>query len=290
MATRKGKSKPLHAGLGLRVTDQETARVVAIHRPDRQIVGSGCLVDSTRVLTCYHVVAAALLTKEPKPGSTVVATLAGIRTQPTVNTKVIRLGQARPVDDLALLEIVGGPALSVAPVEFASPLRHGGKTYSVMGFPGGDRQGHNVSGSLHATDAMGLVQMDRGGSLSVLGGFSGAPVWSKEVAAFVGLVVTEMANRDVSWCIPSRRLCEFHPELVVRFRIPRADRPQVHDLEEDDPNIQLFGTASEDDYRRLTAKVTYNGNNYSAAVTYECLKGAPAPRGCYVTFITYPDF
>src|SRR5439155_12186322 len=105
---------------------------------------------------------------------------------------------------------------------------------------------------LHAADAKGLVQMDRGGALSVLGGFSGAPVWSPDLNAFVGLVVTELAGDNVSWCIPSRRLCEFLPELRVRFRIPQIDRPAIHDYLTDDPNKQLFGEMDDNGDRRLT--------------------------------------
>ncbi|HEU5153660.1 MAG TPA: hypothetical protein VFU03_02900, partial [Gemmatimonadales bacterium] len=182
----------------------------------------------------------------------------------------------------------------IPPVEFASPLRHGGKSYSVMGFPGGDRQGRNATGKLHAADAKGLVQMDRGGALSILGGFSGAPVWSPEVSAFVGIVVTEQARSDVSWCIPSRRLCEFHPELRVRFRIPPMDRPVIHDYEVDDPNLDLFGKISDNGTSRLRARIRRQKGAFVVKMTYEhTCNGAHSdrgPRGHFVTFVAYPDF
>jgi hypothetical protein len=156
-------------------------------------------------------------------------------------------------------------------------------------FRGGDSQGRNAVGRLHAADAKGLVQMDRGGALSVLGGFSGAPVWSSDLNAFVGLVVTELADANVSWCIPSRRLCEFYPELRVRFRIPPMDRPVIHDRHVDDPNKQLFGQLNDDGRRRLSAVVREHDEYYTVNVYYKCQQGSP-PRGHFVSFITYPDF
>jgi Trypsin-like peptidase domain len=279
-------------GLGLRIGDQETARVVAVHRESGEIVGAGCLIDDRYVLTCRHVVEAA---RDDVRDLEVFLTLAGVKGRPTVTAEVVVVGGDGPENDLALLEIVDAPSLSVKPVEFASPLRHGGKAYSVLGFPGGDQQGRNATGFLHATDAIGLVQMDRGGALSVLGGFSGAPVWSSDVNAFVGLVVTELANDGVSWCIPSRLLSQFYPNLLVRFRVPLTDRPQIHDYRKDDPNGQIFGTVSDNGERRLTAKVAWRKvkktrNPFVVTAVYEVLAGAPEPCGNYVTFITYPDF
>lgn len=284
------RSEKSQSATALRITDPETTRVVAIHRPDGTIVGAGCLVDGRYVLTCKHVVAAALPEGRVKRGEKLYVTLVGIAEQPTVGAKVLKVESgAGPKNDLALLRL-GDLKLELTPAEFASPLRHSGKAYSVLGFPAGDRQGRNATGRLHAADALGLVQMDRGGSLFVLGGFSGAPVWCSDVNAFVGLVVTELSNHGVSWCIPSRRLCEFFPDLIVRFRMPPADRPVVHDYREDDPNLELFGTSSEHQGRKLSAKFKKKGKKYKVFLTVEALPRARKLRGGFVTFITYPDF
>jgi hypothetical protein len=291
-ANQNSVSKSAGKNLSLRVTDPESARVVAVHRQSGQIVGAGCLVDGRFVLTCRHVVEAA---RDDVRNTEIFLTLVGVEGRPTVTAEVLVVGGEGPENDLALLEIVEGPPLAIAPVEFASPLRHGGKSYSVLGFPNGDQQGRNASGLLHSADAIGLVQMDRGGALSVLRGFSGAPVWSADVNAFVGLVVTELANDSVSWCIPSRILCQFLPELRVRFRVPLPDRPEIHDYLTDDPNREIFGLISDDGERRLTAtirirkkKKTYNP--YVVKARCEQLARAAPLRGNFVTFVTYPDF
>lgn len=146
-------------------------------------------------------------------------------------------------------------------------------------------------GKLNAADALGLVQMDQGGPIAVISGFSGAPVWCSDLGAFVGIVVTELRANGIAWCIPSSVLCEFHPGLPVRFRIPPSDRPRINDRSEDDPNMELFGPVSEAGGRRLSARVVSIGHGqYKAHLTYECLPGSPPPRGKYVTFVLHADY
>jgi hypothetical protein len=234
----------------LRVTDQETARVVQIFGAGGAVIGAGCLVSGQHVLTCRHVFddAVAHLRKEAR--SFVKARLVGATDQPEVTLRLLRKERGtEPANDLALLEISGREKFNIPDIEFAAPLRHAGKRFSALGFPDGDPQGRNVSGVLHSADAKGLVQMDGASALIVKGGFSGAPVWSSDVKGFVGIVVTELSDRRVAWCIPSHRLAKFLPTLPVRFRVPPSDRPEIHDYEIDDPNLQLFGTISDDGHR-----------------------------------------
>ena len=282
--------------VNLRATDQETARVVAVLDGQEMIVGAGCLIDGSHVLTCYHVMEAAL-GRSPKENAKVTVKLIGVRGQVAVSARILKLGKyardRRAVNDLALLRLSTNLGVPVA--EFATPLRHGGKEYSALGFPDADPQGRNASGLLHAANADGLVQMDGNSALFVKGGFSGAPVWSKSLDAFVGIVVSELSDVGVAWCVPSRILCRFIPWLPVRFRIPIKDRPQIHDYRMDDPNVNIFGTISEANGRRLTANVESRNvpntrNPFWVTAFYDVLEGAEPCRGSFVTFITYPDF
>ena len=215
----------------------------------------------------------------------------------TRSATVVKRGDTRALyGDLALLKVAqdAEEELFIPAVEFATPLRHGGKTFSVLGFPGGREQGRNASGTLNAMDALGLVQMNKGTeALEVEPGYSGAHVWCPDVGAFVGLVVTEQRHRGVSWCIPSRLLSEFYKKLHVTFRMPPSDRPAIHDYGEDDPNKWLFGDLQDDGCRRF--RVVDNpdddyDNDYKAYLKYECLAGSKRPRGHFVTFITHPSF
>ncbi len=222
---------------------------------DESFVGAGCLIDGAHILTCYHVLEVAI-GRKPAKGVKLQVKLIGIAGQPTVTSRVMTLGAyaktERSLDDMALLSLDGN--LDIPAAEFATPLRHGGKTYSALGFPDGDSQGRNASGILHAANADGLVQMDGNSALFVRGGFSGAPVWSPDLRAFVGMVVSELYDDGVAWCIPSQLMCRFYPDLLVRFRVPEADRPVVNDYWHDDPNVQIFGIVSENGQRRLTAQ------------------------------------
>ncbi|HEY5041948.1 MAG TPA: serine protease [Verrucomicrobiae bacterium] len=287
------KTKPTSQQVNLRAIDQETARVVAVLDKRGTVVGAGCLIDGKRILTCYHVVEAAL-GRSPAKNAKILVKLMGVSGQPEISTRIEKLGKyaskRHSVEDLALLKF--GRLRGISEAEFATPLRHGGKRYSVLGFPDSDLQGRNASGVLHAANAAGLVQMDGNSALFVKGGFSGAPVWSSDLRAFVGMVVSELSNTGVAWCIPSRVLCAFHPNLPVRFRIPLADRPEIHDRSEDDPNVQLFGKLADNGQRKLEGRAVWNeeGGYYDVKVIYKRISGAPPLRGKYVTFITYPDF
>jgi len=65
--------------LALRITDQETARVVAVLGHRGNVVGAGCLVTSDTVITCKHVVEFALgRNKRLKNGAIVSMVLVGV--------------------------------------------------------------------------------------------------------------------------------------------------------------------------------------------------------------------
>lgn len=275
--------------MNLRPVDPETARVVAILDKDSNVLGAGCLLNGKHVLTCEHVVAD-VLSRGPRLNDRVNVRLIGLSIPVETSASVIKIHPDRqdhlPQNDLILLKL--GQEYDLPDVQFATPLRHSGKRYSVLGFPDGDLQGRNASGRLHGINASGLVQMDGNSSLFVKGGFSGAPVWSSDLKAFVGIVVSELNDMRVAWCIPSSILCKFVPELKVRFRISKVDRPTINDREVDDPNIDLFGTCNNHNGCSLTASVKGSNGSFKVKATYTCNR--KDPKGRSVTFITYPDF
>jgi len=104
------------------------------------------------------------------------------------------------------------------------------------------------------------------------------------------LVVTELSEQELAWCIPSRTLSRFCRHLLVRFRIAESDRPRIHDYREDDPNLLLFGPVSETPTRRLTASISKTDKSFRVDLKYETLDGDDTKRGGYVTFVTHPSF
>ena len=279
---------------GFQPLEPETVRVAAIGDPN-QPSGAACLVSAMHLLTCSHVVKDAL-GHDVRVNDLVPVTLIGVTDQPMFTARVERVGtpkrQGDFAQDIALLALESDDAKSLAirPVEFATPLIHSGKQYSVMGFPADRAYGLHATGQLSAADRNGLVQMDGSRAIAVAPGFSGAPVWSPDLRAFVGLVVAGEDEESLAWCIPSRILCQFFPNLLVKFRIPPADRPVINDSEVDDPNASLFGEISNNGRRRLTARAERGRRKGKVFVKYECIDSNHPPRGGFVTFITYPDF
>ena len=280
------------SNLLLRVGDPESARVVALLDPKNEVVGAGCLVSSDTVLTCLHVVKAATGRAEVSKGSSLRMRICGLERPIEVEGYVEKKSETKGLaGDLAMIRMAlpRGQKLRVSETEFAAPFRHGGKTFSVVGFPEGNADGYYASGMMRGANVAGVVQLDGTGEILVQGGFSGAPVWSSDLNAYVGLVVAELHPYRVAWCIPARVLCRFHPDLPVRFRIPYSDRPDVHDFGEDDPNVPLFGNVSDNGKRRLSVTRIKRANaKFRVDVKYECLQGSA--RGRYVTFITHPSY
>jgi S1-C subfamily serine protease len=276
----------------LRPTDQETARVVALRRKkDGKIMGAGCLVSNTHILTCRHVIEKCAAPAKLSSKISLSAWLIGVEGQPSVTVFLEKAAEGKkPSDDLALLRIKEADSLDIPDVEFAAPLRHSGKQFSALGFPASVEQGRNATGLLEAADALGLVQMENQSKLLVQGGFSGAPVWCPDVSAFIGIVVSEAVKHEIAWCIPSSILSRFFPALPVRFRIPPSDRPPIFDYSDDDPNVQIFGQALSDAGRALKVTVKKSGESFKVSLAVEPSDGAKPLRGKYVTFITHPSF
>jgi hypothetical protein len=286
-AVQRGKASASR----LRVGDPESSRLVAVLNPKGDVVGAGCLISGDLVLTCLHVVEAACDPKKVKSGCQLRLRLCGIEPQQIVKGRFEEKARGHGVaSDLAKIRLELPRALQISETEFAAPFRHGGKTFSVVGFPKGAPDGYYASGVMRGANIAGLVQLDSESEIVVQPGFSGAPVWSSNLAAYVGLIVSGLPDSTVAWCIPARVLCKFVTDLPVRFRIPPSDRPDVHDFGNDDPNIPLFGAVSEINGRRFAVtRIKKDGSNYRVDVRYEC-RGKPQPRGRFVTFITHPSF
>src|SRR5262249_43681747 len=125
------------SNLLLRVGDPESARVVAFLNRKNKVIGAGCLISADRVLTCWHVVKAAgsAAAAEHSP---VRMRLCGLVEPREVEGRVEEKSKAPGlVGDLAIVRIVlpRGHKLRVTETEFAAPFRHGGKAFSVVGFP-----------------------------------------------------------------------------------------------------------------------------------------------------------
>ncbi len=222
---------------------------VRILDPDgRLVAGAGVLVAPRRVVTCAHVIAAALGAGEmpaPAPAGAMVAPRgpAGTVTidfphSGRLDSAGARIAQVVPdgwypggMGDLAMLEVLGGD-----PLPEPAPLRLAGEPQRqmirVFGHPAGlEERGVWARAMLigRGGGRPGWIQLD---SLTSTGkriqrGFSGAGVWDEQNEAVIGCVVAaDRAELDkIAWMIPIEVILERWPDL--RSGLRRAPVAQV---------------------------------------------------------------
>ncbi|MBE7496855.1 MAG: hypothetical protein HS117_18085 [Verrucomicrobiaceae bacterium] len=258
--------------------------IIHLGAGERGMLGVGCLVDRQHVLTSRAVVQQALERTSYRNYIFVspVGNLSG------VVLPMVLLDQKpgrEPDDGLAMLQFAGKEVWEGASAaEFATPLILENKMFVVQTFSPDQPNG--------VADTCGWKGKRPGGRWQLTGyhadrAYMGAPVWSPDLGAFVGLV----DDRDPTLCITSARICEVFPDIGVISRIPEADRPKIKNYSVDDPNAEMFGNVSDNGRRRLTATlVERHPDGFSRVrMKYEVLPNSPAPAGRFVTFLTYPD-
>jgi tetratricopeptide (TPR) repeat protein len=180
----------------------------------RGVVGAGVLVDRHHVLTCAHVVAAALTVEgnwsrpqKPvevefpyaQPAASRVGTVVGWSYDNTTDIALLRLDAPAPNG-------IRPPLLELPAPDFK------GHDFWTIGFPSGsDRTGRQAHGTLQRRGANGWVHMEAEGQTGarVERGFSGAPVWDEHRSAVAGIVV----EADLS---PTERVAHLLPvDLAV---------------------------------------------------------------------------
>jgi hypothetical protein len=263
--------------------------IVAIHGNDNQQIpsGVGCAVGQNRILTTGQAIgltipfdSTSLMERE------ILISLPWLAHRQKIRSRIVKVeGGANLYEFLILLEIVAPPVKFHFAPKFASILNYPGKDYIIAGFSQNDPQGITASGQIGRADNDGKYELAKPDEKG-LSGFSGSPVWSPEMSAFIGLVTGGNPGRFM----PASRLCRFATELGVYFQIPESDRPKKVDPSVD-YNANFFpGTRAEENGRKLTAQLEQLPNRtYRLTMMYEILDDAQLTRGKYVTFVTYPN-
>jgi hypothetical protein len=168
-----------------------------------QVIGAGFLVSDRHVLTCAHVVAAALGLPSDTPAMPTeevkfdMPLLAGSQ---RVTARIIFWQPVNPGqvgEDIAVLEVEIGSlpsgAQAVRLMVADEPWEH---KFRIFGFPAERDDGIWASGVLREHQGAGWVQMEdlKAQGYAIERGFSGAPVWDETLEAVVGMAVA--AERD----------------------------------------------------------------------------------------------
>ncbi|MFF9107063.1 trypsin-like peptidase domain-containing protein [Streptomyces sp. NPDC014805] len=237
------------------------AATVRIADGDGHIGGLGVLISPTLVLTCAHVVLGALklpLTSPEPPGVPLRLRLAlhdGEETGAAVRDWVpVRADGSGDVAVLAL----DRPLPGARPVLMAAPRDVWDHRAIVFGLPRDDTGGGWHTAVLRARTSTGRLQMAPADAQSdpIQRGFSGSPVWDRELGAVVGIVASVSSPaRGQSFCIPTRTVLAELPALADLLA-PASPFPGLRPFTEAD-SAHFFGR--DEDVDALTALLCPDG-------------------------------
>jgi hypothetical protein len=200
-----------------------------------RVQGAGLLLDQDLVLTCAHVVAAALGTDfrfaECPPGA-VAVTLPHARVSATGRVESWTPVAADGGGDVAVIRLDTGVDATPAPLSI--PRMLAGHRYVIQGFPDERSYPAEATGRLGGGVGPQWVQMDEPdpSGFAVDHGFSGAPVWDETAEAVVGMVVARENDPSlrVGQMIPFAEVARLWPDLRewVGFRLDLDDAFDNH--------------------------------------------------------------
>ncbi|MFC8618702.1 trypsin-like peptidase domain-containing protein [Micromonospora purpureochromogenes] len=224
------------------VPGEATLAVAAVHDRAGNVVGAAFLIDSARLLTCAHVVQAALGPEAvaPGPADAVVVSVSfplvapGRRLAALVLPQHWQPGQPDGSGDYAVLQLVAPAPVGARPVRLARPGQAGtrDRVCRVFGFPRALPEGRWFEGWVVGPIGGGWIQLaNRSDSgYQIEPGFSGAPVWDSRLRCVIGMIVAvdqvvrPQPARPAAFMIPIRRLPVAdqygRPRVLPRWRQP----------------------------------------------------------------------
>ncbi len=175
--------------------------IVRIKTADNILVGAGFLVTGRHLLTCAHVVHAALeQSLLESPGEPVRFDFPFVAPEQTMTAQVMfwKPRQADGTGDIAGLELTTPIPDGAKPVSLFSVQETWGHPFRAFGFPLHHNDGVWASGVLRDKKTNGHIQIEdtKTPGYAVQPGFSGSPVWDERISGLVGMIVT--AERNVT--------------------------------------------------------------------------------------------
>ena len=210
------------------------------------VVGAGFWVAERYILTCAHVIQAALGSLNSCLGKEISVTFLFALPGQKQAARVIfcefhELNAAQPEQrgrDFALLYLSAALPCVIEPVAL-DPLGQIEDTpIKSFGFPKGDEIGRNLTAATRGEVGVGWIQIQGTGQtdLATEEGFSGAPVWCNAVQAFVGMIVARDKRRPeakMGFMIPTEKLrrplraMEWHSLLQILADHQAEIAPQI---------------------------------------------------------------
>jgi WD40 repeat protein len=248
------------AGRAAGVSRELDAAIVRVRSSSGDVVGSGFLVDPLHIVTCAHVVIAALgrvASQDLGPDAVLSVDFPLIAPN---NPVQVRVEAWRPIErdetgDIAVLSVIGEPPSGVIPVRLVSATDFWGHPFRAFGFPRRYDNGVWAAGVLRASQGVGWVQMETTDSAyAIEGGFSGGAVWDDDLAGVVGMTVAADSHSDIraAYLITAETLMHAWPPLAQRT-LPPCPYRGLYPFRTQDVAV-FFGR--EDLTQRLTREVS----------------------------------
>ncbi len=191
----------------------------------RGVVGSGFLISKRHILTCAHVVRAALASQAQQGllGAAISLQFPFLSSS-TYMGKVIQ--ESSPTyeggEDLAVLEIEQDLPKDAYPARLIDIEKGYHQEFKAYGFPQAYSNGVWTSGLLRGKVATGRVQIEdiRQTGYFIEPGFSGTAVWNEAFGGVLGMVVSADKERSsrVAFMIPSIRIRAILGATIPEFQ------------------------------------------------------------------------
>ncbi len=211
------------------MTSQLKFAVARIRQTNGKVVGAGFLVSDKYVLTCAHVINAAIgqpLNAPNEPNQEIHLDFPLIASKNILRGRVIRWLPVQPSPsilpetgaDIALLELENPLPPGTQPVRLVRTENLWKHSFQVFGFPQGQEVGVYTDGIIRERQANGRVQIEvpPSSAYPIEPGFSGSPVWDELLEVVVGMTVAIDSLRPevrAAFIIPIDQLINACPEL-----------------------------------------------------------------------------
>lgn len=247
--------------------------IARIYNQHGKVVGAGFLVSQQYLLTCAHVVTAALnisTNTQETPNGIIEIDFPLIAPGTRVKAKVVFWQPVNPgksQEDIAGLQINDALPTGVGSVKFVIPSDYWQHQFRIFGFPQGHDTGVWADGELRDIQATGWIQME---AIKVPGyqiepGFSGSPVWDEGLKGVVGMAIAAEKKRagvKAAFMIPTTVLIEawsFLQQFVQQQSInssPSLSRVQQIKIRELNKRLGIL----EGDYEGVYNQLNYTEN------------------------------
>jgi len=198
--------------------------IVRVYDQNGNVVGTAFLADDRRLLTCVHVIQAALglsANNQNAPTDTVRLDFPLLAQQKTCFARVAYWDTAT---DVAGLELTSDPPIGASPVRLVSAEDVWNHKFRTFGFPRNyaDRGVWTEGVLKHKVGSQEIqIEGEKETGHGIQPGFSGAPVWDESLQGVVGMVsVADMDKKlKVAFCIPHDVLRGW-PEIKKKAKSP----------------------------------------------------------------------